>query len=207
MRSGAAKQSILVLFTALLVALLSSCGVRAQDAAEAAPTGAPPAAELGRPDQSSGPQLTVFFVRSADLAPVDRRVSASSPAAALAQVVDGPTRSEAADGIRTALAPEVVGVEAVGPDGTATVAVSRGFAGITGGNQLLAVAQIVWTLTALPTVEDVQFTVEGIPVEVPTDAGLSSGPVDRGDFRSVAPAEPTAGVPSTSATGSSPPPR
>jgi len=200
MRGGAAERSLLALCAALVVALLATCGVRPQEAAEAVPTGAAPATQLGQPDQSSGPRLTVFFVRGAALAPVERRVSPVSPTAALAQVVDGPTRAEAATGIRTALAPEVVGVEAVGPGRTATVAVSRGFAGITGGNQLLAVAQIVWTLTALPTVEDVQFTVEGIPVEVPTDAGLSSGPVDREDLRSVAPAEPPAGESTESAT-------
>ena len=114
-----------------------------------------------------------------------------------------------ATGIRTALPPEVVGVDEVLPDGLTTVSVTRGFTGITGGNQLLAVAQIVWTLTELPTVTTVRFVVEGTPVEVPTDGGLTNRSVGRDDYRSVAPAEPaptaTPAPRGSTPAGSSPP--
>jgi spore germination protein GerM len=196
-------------------ALVTGCGVRAQDSAEAVATGAPSATQSENGDQQAGPRLTVFLVRDTALTPVERRIDAATPATALAEVVEGPTRAEASAGIRTALAPEVVGIEEVLPDGTTTVSVTRGFTGNTGGNQLLAVAQVVWTLTGLPPVDRVRFTVEGVQVEVPTDAGLSAGPVNRDDFRSVAPEEATTGVPATSdppaednsTTSSSPPPR
>jgi spore germination protein GerM len=198
----------------LAAALVTGCGVRAQGTAEAVATGAPSVTQSGNGDQSAGPRLTVFLVRDAALTPVERRIDVATPATALDQVVEGPTRAEAGDGIRTALAPEIVGVEDVLPNGTTTVSVTRGFTGITGGNQLLAVAQVVWTLTDLPTVERVRFTVEGLPVEVPTDAGLSGGPVSRDDFRSVAPVEATPSVTATStppadegSTTSSPTPR
>jgi spore germination protein GerM len=74
-------------------------------------------------------------------------------------------------------------------DGVATVSVTPGFPGLSGGNQLLAVAQVVWTLTELPTVTAVRFSVDGTPVEIPTDDGLTDRPVDRDDYRSVKPIE------------------
>ncbi|TWH73282.1 sporulation and spore germination protein [Modestobacter roseus] len=180
-----------VLGVALAAALLTGCGVSAQDTAEPLRTGVPLVTQPGAGGPATGQRLTVYLVRGARLTEVERRMDAPTVAAALDQVVDGPTRAEAADGVRTALAPEVVGVEVVLPDGTTTVAVTRGFTSITGGNQLLAVAQVVWTLTGLPTVTRVRFTVEGMPVELPTDTGLSTGPVGRGDYLSVAPAERT----------------
>ncbi|WP_164704593.1 GerMN domain-containing protein [Blastococcus litoris] len=193
---------MLIALAALVVAsLLAGCGVAAQDVPEPVPTEAPAATRPGTGDQVSGPHLTVFLVRGAALAPVQRRIHAATPATALEQVAEGPTRAEAAGGIRTALPPELVGVEEVLPTGSVTVSVTRGFTGITGGNQLLAVAQVVWTLTDLPAVDRVRFTVEGVPVEVPTDAGLSAGPVDRDDFASVAPQEPP---PSETPSSSSP---
>jgi len=122
---------------------------------------------------------------------VERRTDATTTSAALEHLAEGPTRAEAATGIRTALPPEVVGVDEGLADGLTTVSVSRGFTGTAGGDQLLAVAQVVWTLTDLPGVATVRFVVEGAPVEVPTDGGLTDRPVDRDDYRSAAPAEPT----------------
>jgi spore germination protein GerM len=67
------------------------------------------------------------------------------------------------------------------------VAVTREFTGLGGGNQQLAVAQIVWTVTEFPGVQQVRFSIDGQPLEVPTDEGLTDQPVDRDDYRSVAP--------------------
>jgi hypothetical protein len=195
----------------LLVAalLLTGCGVRPEDRPEPVTTAAAPSLNTGNGSPAAGPRLTVFFVRGAVLAPVERRTDATTTAAALDHLVEGPTRAEVRTGIRTALPPEVVGVDEVLPDGVAVVSVTRGFTGITGGNQLLAVAQIVWTLTDLPTVTTVRFVVEGAPVEVPTDGGLADRAVGRDDYRSVAPAEPTPTATPTPAgatpTGSPPP--
>ncbi|MGY1737297.1 GerMN domain-containing protein [Geodermatophilus sp. SYSU D00684] len=164
---------------------------------------AEPSAQVTDGSSAGGPRVTLFLVSGADLTPVERRTDAATAQAALEQLVEGPSRTEAGTGIRTALPPEVVGVEDVGADGVATVAVTRGFAGITGGNQLLAVAQVVWTLTDLPAVTGVRFVVDGTPVEVPTDAGLTDRPVGRDDYRSVAPAEPAASSPAEAGTPSS----
>ncbi|MGY1707404.1 GerMN domain-containing protein [Geodermatophilus sp. SYSU D00697] len=204
--SGTLPRSLGLLVAAVL---LAGCGVRPQDQPEQVTTAAPPSVEVGADSRPVGPRLTVFFVRGADLAPVQRTTDAGTTAAALDLLVEGPTRTEVGTGIRTALAPELVGVEQPLPDPVATVAVTRGFTGLTGGNQLLAVAQVVWTLTDLPTVTAVRFTVDGAPVEVPTDDGLTDLPVDRDDYRSVAPAESvpsgTPGEDDATPTGSSTP--
>ncbi len=91
-------------------------------------------------------------------------------------------------GLRTALSPQDLAVLS-GPDGegTATISASPEFAGIDGSNQLLAVAQVVWTVTQFPQIDRVCFSVDGAFVGVPTDTGLSDEPVSRADHRSVAP--------------------
>ena len=205
--SGALLRVVGLLVAALL---LTGCGVGAEDRPEPVTTAAAPVVTTGNGSPAAGPRLTVFFVRGARLTPVERRTNATTTAAALDQLVEGPTRTEVRTGIRTALPPEVGGVDQVLPDGVAIVSVTRGFTGITGGNQLLAVAQIVWTLTDLPSVSTVRFVVEGTPVEVPTDGGLTDRAVGRDDYRSVAPAEPTPSATSTPAASTptgSPPPR
>lgn len=193
MRSPAGAVCALTLLVTALLA--TGCGVRPQDRPEPVTTAAARSSDTANGSTGAGPRLAIFFVRGAELAPVERRTNAATTAAALEQLMEGPTRAEVDTGIRTALAPEVVGVDEVLPGGLTTVSVTRGFTGISGGNQLLAVAQVVWTLTDLPTVTTIRFVVEGAPVEVPTDAGLTDRPVGRDDYRSVAPAEPTPSSP------------
>jgi spore germination protein GerM len=49
--------------------------------------------------------------------------------------------------------------------------------------QLLAIAQLVCTLTARPGVGQVAFTLEGSPVDIPTgDGSLTAAPVSRDDY-------------------------
>lgn len=196
--AGAWWRALVLLLATLL---LTACGVRPQDRPEPVTTAAAPSSNTGNSSTAAGPRLIIFFVRDAELAQVERRTHAATTAAALEQLVEGPTRAEVGAGLRTALPPEVVGVDEMLPGGLTTVSVTRGFTGITGGDQLLAVAQIVWTLTDLPTVTAVRFAVDGTPVEVPTDAGLSNRPVDRGEYESVSPPEPTPAPDDVSPTG------
>lgn len=184
-RRTALLRAVLVALAAVLVA---GCGVAPDDRPEEVSTDAAPASATGIGTPGSGPLLTIYLVRGTDLAPVVRRTTTRTTTDVLDLLLEGPTRVEAADGIRTALAPEVVGVEDALPDGTVTLSLTRGFTGLTGGNQLLAVAQVVWSLTELPAISGVRFTVEGAPVEVPTDRGLTASTVEREDYASVAPA-------------------
>lgn len=172
-----------------LAALLTGCGVEPQARPErvAVPT-QPLNPPVPQPDDE-GPDVVVFFVRGADLAPVRREADVATPDVALQLLIAGPTRPEVINGLRTALAPQALAVDLGVPGGITSVTVTPEFAGITGGNQLLAVAQVVWTLTEVPGTAQVRFLVDGAPVEVPTDSGLSDQPVGREHFRSVAPVD------------------
>ena len=169
------------------LALLGGCGVEPQAVPEPLTI---PVPELSQPQPRSGDagiEITVFFVRGPALAAVPRTVESRTPTEALEVLTAGPTRTEVIRGLRTALAPQPLTVDEGLPGGITSVAVSPEFAGITGANQLLAVAQVVWTLTDLDGTTEVRFLVEGEPVEVPTDNGLTELPVGRQDFNSVAP--------------------
>ena len=170
-----------------ILTVLTGCGVEPQAAPQPLTIPAPQPTEPGVESDDEGPELIVFFVRGTDLEPVERAADVVSASAALAALAAGPTRAEVIGGLRTALAPQQLRVDEGLPGGITAVAVTREFTGITGGNQLLAVAQVVWTLTDLPGTHRVRFIVDGVPVEVPTDSGLTDAPVSRENFRSVAP--------------------
>lgn len=188
------------------VLVLTGCGVAPQTQPEALPPAAPqPVEPSGRPEPL-GPAVTVFFVRGAALAPAARASKRSDAASAVQQLVVGPSRPEVLSGLRTALAPQPLTVDEGLPGGLTAVSVTREFTGVTGGNQLLAVAQVVWTLTELPGTAEVRFLVAGVPVEVPTDEELTDQPVDRTDYRSVAPVSPGPDADGVTDSASRPPP-
>ncbi|MGY2066122.1 GerMN domain-containing protein [Blastococcus sp. SYSU DS0619] len=176
--------------TALLctLALLTGCGVEPQESPEVLTIPVPEVSAAGQRTEANGPALTVYFVRGTTLAAVERATPLADAPSALDRLVQGPTRVEVIGGLRTALAPQSLLVDEGVPGGITSVSVTREFTGITGGNQLLAVAQVVWTLTDLPGTTQVRFLADGVPVEVPTDSGLTEQPVSRDHFRSVAPA-------------------
>ncbi|RBY85002.1 GerMN domain-containing protein [Blastococcus sp. TF02A-30] len=166
---------------------LAACGVPTQGRPEALAVDTPAPAPLEEPTVDDG-VVELWFVRGRQLEAVSRPVGPADVHAALDLLVAGLTPAEAAAGLRTALAPQTL--RHSGPaadDAVVTVAVTREFTGLVGGNQQLAVAQIVWTVTEFPGVDGVRFSVEGRPLEVPTDDGLTDEPVDRDDHRSVAP--------------------
>ncbi len=177
-----------VLVGALLIGLITGCGVGPEPAPERLTIPAPPAMDIGVQPETDGRELTLYFIRGADLAAVPRLTAQADADAALSALSEGPTRGEVLSGLRTALSPQMLSAERrLG--GLTAVSVTREFTEVAGGNQLLAVAQVVWTLTELPGVSQVRFLVDGMPVEVPTDQGLTDQPVRREDYRSAAPAQ------------------
>jgi hypothetical protein len=85
-----------------------------------------------------------------------------------------------------------------------TIGVAREFTEVAGGNQLLASAQVVFTVTGFPGVEAVRITADGSPVQVPTDDGLTAEPVGRDDYRSVAAPDPGPPTPGPAAPSTAP---
>lgn len=200
---------VLLVPLVLLAVVLTACGVEPQDRPEAIAVPAEPSSSGGTAPGTGGVEVTVYFVRGTRLDTVERRAPDDSAASALELVAAGPSRAEVLSGLRTALGPQLVSVDDPGlAGGTAELILSPEFAGVSGGNQLLAVAQVVFTVTERPGVTQVHFSSAGAPVEVPTDAGLTDAPVGRADYRSVTPQRPSPAATSTAppATSSSGPP-
>lgn len=103
----------------------------------------------------------------------------------------GPTNAETAQGVDTAIttptSTRVIGVSVSA--GIATVNLTSAFAQITGPGLIVAVAQIVFTVTQEPSVTGVLFEIASQPVAVPLASGtLASAPVNRLGFAALAPA-------------------
>ena len=139
--------------------------------------------------------IQVYLVAHDQLVARSRLIpSPASAAGALGSLLAGPTLPEAATGIRSAIpgGTTLVGIRAV-KGGRATIDLSTQFAQTGGPDQILAIAQVVYTATTLPGISEVSFELADQPVEVPTaDGTLVSGPVARADFAALlSPVEPT----------------
>lgn len=187
----------------VLALLLIGCGVSPQSGPVPLPV-QPSAPRSATRSEPNGYAVTVYFVQFGRLAPVSRPAPDTEPQTALRLLVAGPDAVEVAMGLETALVPQQLSAAA---SERATLAVDAGaeFTSIAGDNQLLAVAQLVWTATSSAPHSAVRITVAGKPIEVPTDRGLSRLPVGRDDFEAVAPVGDRpqgAGRPTPSATPS-----
>jgi spore germination protein GerM len=116
----------------------------------------------------------------------------------------GPTTVEKTYGVRTAINSSVnlLRVKPSRPKSTTTTVTldfNRAFGQISGTQQVLAVAQIVYTVTGyLGPTFGVQFEIEGVPTDVPTDTGAQvSGPVHRTKYSTLAPQPSATTVPSS----------
>lgn len=172
----------------VVVSVVSGCGLRTQTTPE--PVALTPGFQhdTTTPADPTAGNVEVFFVRGNRLEPVTRAVASPSPGSVLQALGAGPTRAEVLVGIRTAMPPQPFRV-ALSDTATnvAVVQVGPGFASIAGENQLLAVAQVVWTVTEMPGIRRARLQLAGETLEVPTDRGLVGYPVGRDEFTSVAP--------------------
>jgi germination protein M len=113
----------------------------------------------------------------------------STPGIALAtlrELVDGPSSADEAliDGIATSVPGEtlVLGVNIA--DGLATVDLSREFESGGGSFSMFSrLAQVIYTVTQFPTVDEVEFQLDGQPVRVFSGEGITiDEPGSRADF-------------------------
>lgn len=189
-RSGFPGRARLHLAAAVVLAAAlgtSGCGVPVHDE--------PRSVELDRSATGAeGPApgvftIRIYFVQRERLRPVERSTDDESLATVLASLAEGPTSTEGSAGLVSALAPQPFTARISRSAGRelVTVAVGEAFTSISGDDQLLATAQLVWSATEADPRGRVRLVSAGEVLEVPTDDGLTARPVQRRDFASVAP--------------------
>lgn len=181
-----------------------ACGVGGGGGAQAVPAGQVPFHLLTKEPPSTttttapaAVPVTVYFVSGAGptLTTAPRTVPVQNT---LRTVVDallaGPTTVEKSYGVRTAVSQSVQLLRArpdrpTGATGVVTLDFNQAFGAISGAQQVLAVAQIVYTVTGyMGAGYGVQFQIDGVPTDVPTATGAQvTGAVRRTTYASLAP--------------------
>jgi hypothetical protein len=184
--AGVTRAGMLILTAA--VVLGAACSVPVEEAARVQADGEVPfglldeeALALVQPPSEATADVELCFVAGRSLAPVAQPLEASSGPLEVARALAVPPPEPA--GLTTALTDGslVTGVDVRG--GVARVDLAPPVATVGSDAQLLLVAQLVCTLTALPGVGQVTFLLDGTPVQVPTaDGSLAPGPVARDDY-------------------------
>jgi spore germination protein GerM len=179
----------------VVLALCGACGVPTHDSAHEVDAKEVPFQLL---DEQAGPPVQepvgaeeklIYFARDERLVPTTRRLApATTPSQLLDALGRGPNRNEVDAGLRSALPDESRFPDVAVSRGTATIDLGRRFTALSGEDQVMALAQLVYTVTAQPGIGLVRFTLDGRPTEVPRANGsLTSGPVSRDDYLAVAP--------------------
>lgn len=193
------RRQIAALATVVATVLgLAGCGIPPDDSATLAAPDSVPFDLLGEPPPVTATTVpfaqtekaTLFLVQGERLAPVQRELPAPvSVESVLEALVDGPTSTEVQLGLRTALltSPGLVRSGGV-TGGIATIDLGQPFSEIAGRDQIVALAQIVSTVTGLPGVGRVRFTLDGNPVGILRgDGAVTTETVSRDDYATLAP--------------------
>lgn len=129
--------------------------------------------------------ISSYVVRDNRLVHVTREIDiqADTALAVVESTIVGPTVAEQRSGLWSAV-PIATTLEAVGVvDKVATIDLSPEFASIGGLDELLAIGQLVHSLTALADVDAVIFQIAGTRVSVPLpDGALVARPVTADDY-------------------------
>lgn len=189
----------------VLALVAGGCGVGADGGAKAIPDDQVPFHLLTKAPPSTttttvpaAVPVTVYFEAGASqaLTPAQRAVGVQNTVRTVVHaLLAGPTTVERSAGVRTALSQNVQLLKAKPehPGATATPVITldfnQAFGAISGTQQVVAVAQIVYTVTAyMGAGYGVQFEIEGVPTDVPTSTGAQvTGPVKRTTYASLAP--------------------
>ena len=112
---------------------------------------------------------------------------------AIQALIEGPTPAEQDTELSTSIPADTLLLSLTIEEGLAIIDLSREFE-VGGGsfNILSRLAQVVYTLTQFPTVDQVVFHIDGEPIEVFSGEGVVlEDPVDRGDYATILPIEPS----------------
>jgi hypothetical protein len=167
---------VLAVLLALLTLVAAGCDGSEEAVPPAETTGPVETTPQPTPETST---FAVYLLREGVIAPV-RRTVASTPAvarAALEALMTGPTGTEEADGLVTAIPDGTTLLDVAVSDGVATVDLSGTFDDGGGSASMLGrVAQVVATLTQFSTIERVAFRLDGEPVETIGGEGVVVDP-------------------------------
>jgi hypothetical protein len=179
------------------LALTAACGIPPDDHATLAAPSSVPFDLLGQAPSATTTSLpiaptekaTIFLVQGERLAPVSRELPAPvSVESVLEALAAGPTATEVQLGLRTALLSPGLTKSGGVSGGIATVDLGQPFTEIAGRDQIVALAQIVSTVTGLPGVGRAKFTLDGSPVGVLRgDGAVTTDSVSRDDYATLAP--------------------
>jgi spore germination protein GerM len=148
------------------------------------------------PDATTVP-ATVYLVDADNLlAPVEREVSAPlNIERALDSLLEQVSAEEADRGLRSSIPSGTALRDVSAPGaGLVTIDLNEAIDNVTGEPLRRAIAQLVFTATAVPEVNRVQISVDGEPREVPDGNGVSTAtPLTRSDYNVFTP-PPDGGV-------------
>ncbi len=177
--------------------VLAACGVPPDDRASVASPDSVPFDLLSQAPSVTPTTLsfaqtekaTLFLVQGERLAPVQRELPAPvSVTSLLEALAAGPTSTEVQLGLRTALLTPGLMRSGGVSGGIATIDLGQPFTEIAGRDQIVALAQIVSTVTGLPGVGRVRFTLDGNPVGILRgDGAVTNETVSRDDYATLAP--------------------
>lgn len=184
---------LLVALAAVLV--LTGCGVPVQSSPdpiepEAVPSQLRGSGHASSPRPSTAPgrtSLQVNFVRNDQLVTLRRQAPQTARLqAVIDDLIAGPSEIEQANGVTTALPPNA-SLKVVKVDGAQVVLELAGDTeGRSATENVLAVGQIVLSVTALPSVNEVTFSRNGVPVEaLLADGALTTEPLTESDYQSL----------------------
>jgi spore germination protein GerM len=134
-------------------------------------------------------QLVIYLFGSQSLVPVTRTTPAPVTAQAVLQALSSPpTPSESNAGLTSPISSATPLKFDSARAGTVAVDVPASFESLGGQDQIVAAAQLVFSLTAVSGTTGVVILVGGQPAQVPTSGGgLSQGPLIRADYAPLGP--------------------
>ena len=145
------------------------------------------------PDEAGSGAVTVYWIRDKMLVPEAIEFESVPDVERVISLLErGPTSTDQAPEVRSAVSQAQVIRSVSRDDERVIVELSDDFAEVVGSDQVLALGQIVATVTAVPGVTEVEFQRGGASLEVPVpDGSLVQRPVTRADYITLLPAAPT----------------
>jgi hypothetical protein len=190
--SGKARAALVVVAAAL--SLLAACGLPTDSAprviAEEKLQGLRESTTTN-PDSVGVYQVSLFFVKGDRLVLRKRGLSDNSAQTVLEALISGPRETET--DLTGAIPNGTKLLRTDQNDGTMTVVLTKDILSVTGPLQKTAFAQLVYTATELPNVNDVRFMVADADgsnqqeVAPPTDSGAKKDTLTKSDYDSLKP--------------------